>query len=283
MNYIPTQGDVEELKQHKSDYCVTLYVPAVSGPLATSDGRNVVKNMLRQAEDQLMGAGADKKNVSDITAPVRDLLMNNTLWPPARHSLAIFLAPGLFRQFQVPHFVFEPLVYVGSAFDTKPLKHAVRANAPYYVLVLSGKQTKLYQGDLSQFSNVSLGNLPQDVLHGLNIDEFQKSRQMYSINMASKNHGGIGYHEQADPASENKTMLRDYFRLVDAAFKKVAKGSAAPLFLGGVEHLQAIYRGINTYARLQTRAISGNLDHATKASIHNKALAVIAPVRTAVA
>jgi hypothetical protein len=77
-------------------------------------------------------------------------------------GLAIFLAPGFDRVFQLPIAVHEEMV-LGSHFHIKPLLPILEDAGPFWLLTISASHARLYEGSRWDFTEVTELDLPQGV------------------------------------------------------------------------------------------------------------------------
>ncbi|HET6910922.1 MAG TPA: hypothetical protein VFH54_16445, partial [Mycobacteriales bacterium] len=74
-----------------------------------------------------------------------------------------------------------------------------------------------------------------------------------------------------------KQRIVAHFREVDTAVKKILRDSGAPLVLGGVGYLHALYREVNSYPTLVPDGIIGGLGDMTPKQLHERAWPLVEP------
>lgn len=277
----PTQAELSELANFRGSRSLTLYVPFIDPNSATNPNRIVLKNLLAEAEQALIADGLSLKDTIKTLRPAHDLLDTDEFWPPRHESLAFFAHKKLFHYFHVPTGSVPELLHVGKGFELEPLERAMQDNKQYYVLALSHKHVRLYEGDHYQLKPVKLDNFPSDMKTALNIDEYPHSRQTHTISPSSKGRansserGAEGHHDHAEVTNTDKDMLLEFFRHIDKYLHKTLNKKRLPLVIGGVNYLLPIYRKANTYPGLFPSAITGNLDRSDLPTIRTKAWSLI--------
>ena len=276
MNNPPTKPDIEELKVFTDPRCLTIYIP-FTDPLATADqNRIIMKNTLREAEGVLTKVHMDVQQIKKALAPAHGLLKDTSFWPPKHESVALYVLPDYFRSFRLPGISIPVKLSVKKGFDLKPLEEALAENVHYFVLALSHKHTQLYEGDRFNLSPIQLDGVPADMKTALGIDEYPKSLQTHTVAPASKEHNSEAFHEQYEVSHTDKEMLMEFFRLIDRKLRPILRKSNAPLVIGGVKYLTAMYRKANTYPNLLHKDIAGNLDKQRSDAIRAAAWEIVA-------
>ena len=101
------------------------------------------RNLVRKARG-LLAAGSTEEGLSSILSPV-EALDEPAFWRGQLEGLAVYSAPGTFRQYSLPMPVPE-LCVVADSFHVRPLVRFLQANRRYFVLVLGQKGVRLWEG-----------------------------------------------------------------------------------------------------------------------------------------
>jgi hypothetical protein len=141
----------------------------------------------------------------------------------------------------------------------------------YYLLALSHKHVRLFEGDRYRLKPVELKNFSGDLEETLRIDEFPHSRETHTIAPASSGKGSEAFHQQYNVAETDKKMLLEFFRRIDHRLHAFLLFHEKPLLLAGVGYLLPIYRKVNTYAGLLDEAVIGNQDRTDIYTLGKKA------------
>ena len=141
----------------------------------------------------------------------------------------------------------------------------------YYLLALSHKHVRLYEGDRYRLQQVQLSNFSGDMVETLGIDEYPHSRETHTIAPASSGKGSEGFHQQYNVSQTDKKMLLEFFRRIDHRLHAFLLYHEKPVLLAGVKYLLPLYRKVNTYAGLLDVDITGNQDRSDIHSLGKKA------------
>jgi hypothetical protein len=256
---IPTSADINALSSFRGEVCVSIYLRTTPLTQQAQADRIELKNLAKQAVQQLQAAGTDKRRVSDVAEQFDDLIDDDGFWRFQAHSLAVFATPENMRTFRIPN-ALETLVEVSDRFHVKPLLRSISFPHACYVLALAQKSVRLIEvsPDLPA-EPVKVEGLPEDAgraVQGVGkIDHWPSGRI----------HGAEG----------QKVLLRQFARNVDKALRPILTGSDTPMILASAEPLVSIYRSVNTYSRLAGAMIEGSPEGMTDAQIGERARTVL--------
>ncbi|NCA90385.1 MAG: hypothetical protein EOM92_16220 [Gammaproteobacteria bacterium] len=256
---IPTTEDYADLAAWRGDMGVSIFLPTTPLTQDTQADRILLKNLAKEARDQLMANGADKRRVDPLTEELDDLIDDEDFWSYQAHGLVIYATPDNLRTFRVPN-ALEPRVMVADRFHLKPLLRSTNFCNAGYVLALADGSVRLVEvsSDLPAVT-VSVPRMPTDAASSVG-----------RASIATRSHSGrIGGSEG------KKVRLRQYARKVDAALRGVLASSAAPLVLAAVESLGAIYRSVNSYPHLTDQGIEGNPERLSDAELASAARPIL--------
>jgi hypothetical protein len=275
----PTAQEMEELKTYHEPSCLSVYVPYVEPNTPENPSRIQVKNLLRDAEVALLSSGASGDAVRKTLLPIRKQMEQNELRPARKESLAFFSHPNFFRCYHIPNYEVPYSLTVGSGFNIEAIEQVMQMNKPYFVLALSHKSVRLYEGNRDTIDEIEMKNFPHDMLETLRIDEFPKSAETHSIASARTGKGSEAVHEQYNVRQVNKTMLKEFFRLINKHLHPYLQKYSYPLILAGVKYELAMYMDINTYPNVLTDTIVGNIDEAPLHDIRARAWGIVSGER----
>lgn len=225
---IPTRTEIERLLDSSSDRCVSIYLPTHRVTQETARDRLVLRDLTRQAVEQLHSAGAAGDDVADIEENLLHLVEDDDeFWIDMADSLAIFASPGRFETHRLPNNLVAT-VEVSDRFHVMPLLRAVTFPHAAWVLALSQGANRLLEvGPSGPPREVSVSGMPKDAWHA----------------------GGNKVHKAREAA---------YARKVDTALREVLTGSDLPLILVASQPMAALYRSVNTYPHLAAEREHGN-------------------------
>ena len=250
--------DLKALLQASGAPCVSIYVP--TSRRFPEKRQDPVR--YRKLVDQ---AAALLKNAPEAEAMVATLraLEQEPHWERSLDGFAVFLSPSLAVAYRVPASVPEMAV-VADSFHVKPLLRLKYEAARYFVLAVSQKSARLFEGDPLGASAVDVPGLPQSVNDALgDVVNERRSKTVHA--------GGVAHHGYGPGKEETKEDLLGYFRVIDKALREYLHGETASLLLASVRYYQPIYREANTYPHLADAMLEGSYEHASGDKIHTDA------------
>ncbi|MEQ8789631.1 MAG: hypothetical protein RIC55_25270 [Pirellulaceae bacterium] len=267
-----------ELMDVRGGPCVSVYLPThPAGPDAEQDMVRL-KNLLRQAEEELADGWLRAPEARDLLAAARQLPVDAAYWADRSQGLAIFAAKDVFRSWRLP-VAFDEYVLVNERFQLKPLLPVVSAADRYLVLALSQNDVRLLEGTRRGLTPIEVPDMPHDIEQALNYSEVPRGSQVHSAaRAAGRNKQAAVFHGQGGEPETHKLDLTAYLRMVDAALAPVLRDERAPLLLAGVDYLMPIYREVNRYPHLVDRELTGNFDYQSDFEIHQRAWSIVEPL-----
>ena len=256
---IPSRSDIERLVAVRAPACVSIYLQTTPLTQQAQGDRIELKNLGRDALDQLRALGADRRSVASIEEAVDDLVDDDEFWRFQANSLAVLLTPETARTFRLPNRL-EPLVEVSDRFHIKPLLRSITVSQSAFVLALAQGSVRVVEvsADMPAVA-VKVDGLPSDVASAVgkaSILDRSPSRRIQ---------GSEG----------QKVRLRQYARQVDHALRDLLGGRETPLILAATAPLDSIYRAVNTYPHLVDEGISGNPEARSDADLAQAARGIL--------
>lgn len=250
--------DLVKLMEHQDQYCITIYMPTFRAGEDTQQGRIRLKNMLNDAQTQLVSLGMPRSEANRFVKPLKKLGTDRDFWGHQRDGLAVFLSSKMFCHCSLP-IPFEEFLLVGRRFHLKPLLPLFNTDGVFYVLALSQNDVRILRCTRASVKEIILDNIPHSLAEALKYDDPQRQLQLHTNTLES--HGtkqaAIFHGQGSDPRNSKDNILR-YFRLIDRGLHQILKDEKAPLVIMGVEFLFSIYREANTYPCLTDQGIPGN-------------------------
>ena len=242
---IPTRAEIEQLLATTSGHCVSIYLPTHRVTQETQQDRLVLRDLTRQAVEQLHDAGAPGDDVADIEGHLLHLVEDDEdFWVDQAESLAIFASPDRFETHRLPNHL-TAMVEVSSRFHLSPLLRAVTFPQAAWILSISQGSVRLLE--------LSPSGAPEEVsVEGLPRDATQSA--------------GNKVHRAREAA---------YARKVDTALRPVLAGSSLPLILAASQPMAALYRSVNTYPNLVADREHGNPETTSDADLGDAARSIL--------
>jgi hypothetical protein len=270
-----TREELRTLVEPSQAPCVSVYLPTHRVPTENQQDRTRLKNLLRQAQESLQVYGLRPAEAEALLEPATRLLGAISFWKDKRDGLALFISPGIFRQYQLPA-SFEPLVVVAHRFHVKPLLAMLGGNE-FFVLALSQNAVKLFEGSRFGLSDIDEPEgVPKSLADALKYDEIEKQLQFQTgTGVGGKGERAAMFHGQ--DLADNKERIQRYFRQIDQGLRDLLREAQSPLLLAGVEYLLPIYKEVNTYQHLLNGGITGNPEGVNPEELHRQAWAQVEP------
>ena len=256
-----SKDEFSELIHYRSENCISIFIPSHRSGVEVNEKKDaiVLKNALQAVNTMLQNKGLNPATIDGLLKPAYELYNNEIFWNNQSDGLALFIADGFFKVIQLPFAVTEE-IYLNSSFYVSPLLPAITDQQEFYLLVLSKKDAKFYQGNAFGLQRIEVEGLPNgmdDVVH------FEEKEDRELFRQGGK--GGTGsaaFHGHGDGQPDDKTNIGIYFQEVDRTlFAEVLHDKHLPLLLAGVEYLIPIYKSVSRYNFIEEDAITGSQEH----------------------
>ena len=269
--------ELTTLATESNSTCISIYTPMERLGAETQQNPIRFKNLVRQAEEQLLAMGMSEQDAKELLQPVHEL-DTYEFWQHQSDGLAILLSPNQFRYYCLP-IAFPELTVVTERFHLKPLLQLLSGDGQFYILALSQNQVRLFQGTRYHVNEVELTDVPTNIAEALQYDDPEKSLQFHTASSQGSS-GGDGsaiFHGQGGGNDDHKDGLLRYFRKVSNGLESFLKNEKAPLILAGVDYLLPIYQQANTYAHLLPEGLTGNPEMLKAEELHTQAWQIVQP------
>jgi hypothetical protein len=263
-----SRAELEQLIEEPEGLCVSIFLPTHRAGAQTQQDPIRFKNLLREAEAQLLAKGLRAPETEELLRPVRELLDDSVFWRHQSDGLAVFLSAGVFRYYRLP-LNFEGLVVVADRYYLKPLLPLLTGDGQFYVLALSQNEVRLLRATRHSVSEVELEDVPESLADTLRYDDQEKQLQFHTGTAGGRGGRAAIFHGH-EPDDPKDDILR-YFRQIDRGVQELLKGSQAPLVLAGVDYLLPIYREVSRYPHTIDEGVTGNPENLRPEELHERA------------
>lgn len=271
---------VEEFKELllvSGPQCVSIFLPTHrKGPEIQQDPIRL-KNLVREAERQLVEAGVKSAQIEELLSPAKALAEDIHFWRYQSEGLCLFLGAGVFKSFRLPA-AFSEVVVVNDRLHLKPLSEFLSTDDRFFLLSLSHNCTTLFSGSRYGLIERKVDGLPKSLSDV--VAEKEKDQTVQARSASGSGQGSSMFHGHFETDRDKDELLR-YFREIDKALAPTLKEGTAPLLLSGVEYLLSLYRSINSYRFILTASLVGNYDRENSDTLFDKAWPLIQPVFSA--
>lgn len=232
------RNDVISIMSFKEYPCVSIILPTHRTAPENKQDSIRLKNLIKEAERRL-SEEFDQKEVRQlierIDSVTEEIDHNYTL-----DGLAIFVSKNFVGKYDLPFPVKEQLV-IDETFATRNLIYALNRSPKYWVLVLSEKPTRLYEGIRDQLVEVNNENFPI---------YFQETTWDEPLRVG----------EITNTSAYRDEKSKQFFRKIDKVFKSINVEEQLPLAITGIGRYLSFFNEI-TENKLQIVAqLEGSYD-----------------------
>jgi len=270
-----TRTELGVLIQNRKQMGVSIYMPTHSKWEYEQDPVRL-KNLLREAEKQLVQSGLRTKDAKELLEPAKKMLADTLFWQHQSDSLAVFASSAMFRSYRLPY-KFQELVVVAERFHVKPLLPLLSGDGIYYVLALSQNEVRLLQCTSDSARLITPDGIPGSMAEALKHDDTEKQVQFHTGTGRGPGKRGAIFHGHGVGIDDKKVNIQRYFRMIDSGLHSVLREEKAPLVVACVDYLRSIYGQANTYPHLMDKGILGNPEGVSEEVLQQKAWAIAQP------
>ena len=268
--------DFESLLADHGGPCVSLFLPTWRAGAETRQGPIRLRNLLRDAQERLLGHGLLPAEAGALLAPAKDLVEDELFWLEPADGIAIFCSADLFRAYRLP-IRFKERAVVGRRFAIKPLLPLTSGDATFYILCLSRNQVRLLEARERSLREVDLKGVPRSLKEALGDQKVTESLQFHTASPAGPGARPAIYSGGGAGEEDEKSELLRFCRRVDTALRPFLRGRTAPLVVAGAAPLPVLYREASAYPYLIEESIAGNPEHLTNGELRDLAWHLVGP------
>jgi hypothetical protein len=267
-----TQEQLRELIEAGRDPCVSITMPTHRSGRDVRQDPVQLKNLLNQAEQQLIARGMRPTLARDMIDPLRGLIEERDFWLHSRDGLVAFLSEGFHQVFRVPIELDEAVV-VNTRFYLKPLVPLL-AERRFNILGVSLNGVRLHE--CYRHSHREL-EIPEGVSRAfddaISKDDRQTNLQWHSSHTPSPASVGAIYHQQNGEHYRNQEEdIHFFFRQLEEGILGTVIDRNDPLVLAATENIESHYRKVSKHPTLYPKAVRGNPEHVRIEVLHRQAL-----------
>ncbi len=272
--HIPTRQQIERLIAEADGPYVSLYMPTHRRGVGTLQDPIRMKNLIRDADQQLRSVGCQSVDADYIMRPLIEFLGDYEFWQHQRDGLAVFRNKDIFEIFRVDMSVPE-LAVVGTRPHLKPMLALISSDIRYFVLALSQNLTRVFEGTREALEEIQLEGMPASLQETWPNRREVPSLQSHSASSSKAGGTSTVFHGQGSGNETTKERMETYFRRIDQALHTVMPASMTPLILVTVDYLASIYRKVNSHPGLQSKWVSGNPSCLCASELHALSLPIV--------
>ncbi|MDO5605719.1 MAG: hypothetical protein Q4G25_11225 [Paracoccus sp. (in: a-proteobacteria)] len=231
---VPTKSELKRLIDTRSPASVTLYLPTTSETQHIEQSRIELKNLAREADQQLEAVGVDKRVRWAVQEQIEEIAEDDDFWAHQSTSLGIFVTPDRHKTFRLPTRL-DAQVHVSDRFHIKPILRVMSRPDHVFVLALEENGVRLIEVmNGEQAIEVRVPDMPKDAASAVGkstINDRSHSRRI---------HGDEG----------QKVRLRQYCRQIDRALRPLLTGHEEPMVVVATQPLASVYQSVCSYSEI---------------------------------
>jgi hypothetical protein len=232
------QHEIQLIQQIKGFPAVTITLPTQRTSPENQQDVIRVKNLVKQAVDRLLGEFT-KREVEPLILRL-DNLAKSIDYSRTLDGLALFVNSDFARMVYLP-FALKERVVMDDSFYTRDLIFAMNRTPRYWVLALSEKPTRLYEGTKDILIELEEGGFPL-------VHTGPGGEQSLP--------GGFGVKKSA----YRDEYHRKFFRQVDEALKPLLVKDPLPLAVIGVDRFLAFFDEVTSHKNAIIATLAGSHD-----------------------
>jgi hypothetical protein len=169
------------------------------------------------------------------------------------------------------------MTVVNDRFYIKPLLTVFSGEEHFYLLVLSQKNTRLFEGNRYILRPIEIKGLPKTLSETLGYDNLEEHQQFHTRAPSRGGRRDAIFHGHGGAADVYKDNILRFFQIVDRALCDSLGNKELPLVLAGAEPLLPIYRRASHYPSLVDKGIPVNPDELDDENLHALAWKAVEP------
>ena len=275
-----TREELRELMAAETERAVSIFMPTEAAGREVRQNSIRFKNLVDEAKEKLAAAGLRQPEANELLAPALRLAGDELFWRNQSAGLAVFMAPGIFRRFELPQGPAEEVV-VGRHFHLKPLLPAVSGDGTFFVVAVSAARARLFQGTKHQLAENTEIDLPDGVEEITAETEYENTRNMAPVaRTRSGTPGGTPktHNFGEDPEEQRKAQLIEYLRRAVARLEDFLGGRGEPVVLAARSEIQGHFRAFARQMNIVEPVLELNPDAFAPDELHRRAWAIVEPI-----
>ena len=232
------------------------------------------KNLLRKSARELeeIWEFTDKEK-QDFLDPLEDFLNNRDFWLNQSQGLALFRNKHVFEYYRLP-LKFNSTVHLEKYFYISPLIPEFFSEKHFYLLAISRKSCRIFEGTPQEIEELEIEDLPQGVDDVIGDEDRQSSTQQHSAARGGKS---VIHHGHEDRAQKESGELQRYLKEVDRAISPAIKDGETPVLIMCVKELFPNIKKTMNIPHMMDEFIHGSPDKLSSRELLEKASDIMKP------
>jgi len=197
---------------------ISFYLPTQTQGRETRQNAIMLKNLLRQAREQLAALDVSKPEAETLLAPAAAMVDDYDFWQHQSHGLALFLSEAGMQSHKLPIPVPE-LVVAGPGFHIAPLLALQERDATFVILTMTADAAHVWQATRFTMTATRIADLPASIESLDEAPDYEGPLQSHGF--GRPNTGGLNMPKTQvygdSPEDWRKGRLVEYARRTAAA------------------------------------------------------------------
>jgi hypothetical protein len=255
--------------------CISIYMPTFRAgeEVDSHKGELRLKNLRKDLKKQLEDKNLGPREIDHILKPLQELLDDVHFWRNQSDGLAIFLHNGNMETYTLP-LHFDEFVYVSDHYYMKPLVSLFSDNGKFYLLAISLKSVRLFEGTRHSISELEVDDLVPGQLEDVVGYDFEDKSLQFRTGHAGNpenREAGATFHGHGSGKDDEKQEIYKFLRAVNEGVTEILNHEQAPLVLACLEEHYGLYKKANSYKNLFPGFINRNPDNEDPVFLHELA------------
>jgi len=268
-------SDLELLLKQRGGIRISFYLPTHHSGRETQQAPTRLKNLLRQAEAELAAWIPRNTESLRLLQPVTELIADKKFWRTQSDGLAIFLSEQDMVFYRLP-LSFPERVVVSDHFHVRPLLPLLSDDGAFYLVALSLKSIRLFQGSRDTLESVPLSGFSLSLEESLGYVHMEL-QQLYRPTASRVFAGTKAFYGHGTAVEEPRAEVREFLQQASKGLRAYLADTRRPLLLAGVESVLSVFKEVNGYANTLEPHLGGNPDDVPEQDLHRRAWAVMGP------
>lgn len=269
--------ELDDLLACEAEPAVSLYLPTHMAGREVRQDAIRLRNLLGRAAERLAAERRGTK-IAELLEPASRLVGDEEFWRYQEKGLAVFLAPEFARIHKLPIAVPER-VTVSRYFSIRPLLSLIDEESWFWLLAITSRRTRLYQGSRWSIAEVSGLDLPQGISELRAESVYEQAH--YGAPTARPPRAPTNMSRAQSfgesPDELQKTQLIELLRRIAAAVEPVINREHAPVVLAAGPEIEGNFREVARWKELLPQSVAENPDALSPEALRDKAWALMRP------
>ncbi|MBC8767336.1 hypothetical protein H4O18_04965 [Arenibacter sp. BSSL-BM3] len=272
-----TKQELQDLESIRNVHCISIYMPThqKGEEVLQQEDAKLLKNHLKEVKLKLEQEPLGKREISELIAPIQELIHDGEFWRHQSNGLALFLTNGIVKKYTLP-ISFKPFNHVANSLYLTPLLPMFTGDDSFFLLWLQLEKVKLYKKTRYYSSEIQIEDkIPSRMEERVGYDYEQKSLQFRS---QQEGHGAAAFHGHGEADRDRKNEIERYFSALDRGLMTLIQNESKPLIIACQDYLFPIYQKVNTYKYLLADHISFDPTETDESKLRELAWKKLSPV-----